>query len=153
MQRVFQGVLAVALALMAGAPAEAGNNANSPAGAGRGSHGGRTHARKVRKPERIRKRGPRHYHRRHGKRFRYGYYYSGRHHRHWTHRWYSNRYRCYFYWCPSLRCYYHWCASRTAYYPVSYINFSLPAGINDEDLVMDGIPADETEIPPVPEDE
>jgi hypothetical protein len=143
MQRVFQGVLAVALALMAGGPVEAGNNANGSAGAGRGSHGGRAHARKVRKPERIRKRGPRHYHRRHGKRFRYGYYYSGRHHRHWTHRWYSNRYRRYFYWC----------ASRTAYYPVSYINFSLPAGISEEDLVMDGIPEDEAEIPPVPEDE
>jgi hypothetical protein len=60
------------------------------------------------------------YHRRHGKKFAHGYYYPGKHHRHWGNRCWDRRLGCWTYWCPSVCCYYYWCQPACCYYPVTY---------------------------------
>ena len=60
------------------------------------------------------------YHLRYGKRFRFGWYFRGFGHRHWTRCVWIPRYRTYCYWCPCTLQYYYWCQPRNCYYPVTY---------------------------------
>jgi hypothetical protein len=168
MLRIFKSALAVALVLAVGSMAEARGRGNNSSNGSRGDRStvrrdtvrdndrvsGQTTTRdrkvsprKVSKPERIGKGGARDYYQRHGKRFRYGYYYPGRNHKHWTHRWYSHRHHCYYYWCPSRRCYYFWSGKRNGYYPVSSID---QIGADGD---QDGDDDEGDEDPPTPEEE
>ncbi len=54
----------------------------------------------------------------HGVRYRDGYFYSGRHHSHWSHRTWDPVYRRYNYYDPYVRSYYYYDAVRLGYYPV-----------------------------------
>jgi hypothetical protein len=66
------------------------------------------------------------YHLRHGKKFRGGYCYCGRHHKHWTHRYWWGRYGCFTYWCPCTLAWYYWYGPDNCYYPVSFIEEAVP---------------------------
>jgi hypothetical protein len=68
----------------------------------------------------------RNYGRTHGRSFRYGTYYQGRNHYHWSHYCWWARYGCYAYWCPSTNCYYYWSETASCYYPVSYAEVVAP---------------------------
>src|SRR5262245_57986704 len=72
----------------------------------------------VKKSVTVSHRGHSHgYHRTHGVRYSGGYYYSGRHHKHWGHKVWDVRYgRCH-YWEPTLRVYYYYSPGYDAYYP------------------------------------
>jgi hypothetical protein len=66
------------------------------------------------------------YHVKFGTSFKFGNFYRGREHFHWT-KWYWNpTYRCYFYWCPSTCCYYYWSEPSCCYFPISYIPYAAP---------------------------
>jgi hypothetical protein len=67
------------------------------------------------------------YHLKYGTRFKGGYSYKGKHHRHWTHRYWWGKYGCYTYYCPSSRCWYYWYQPAHCYYPCSYIDSATPA--------------------------
>jgi hypothetical protein len=60
------------------------------------------------------------YHLTHGVSFKYGYYYKGKEHHHWSSNCWSERYGCTIYWCPCTCCWYYWCQPYDCYYPVSY---------------------------------
>jgi hypothetical protein len=60
------------------------------------------------------------YHQTHGVSFKYGYYYKGKGHHHWSQSYWSPRYGCTIYWCPATSCWYYWCQPYDCYYPVSY---------------------------------
>ena len=60
------------------------------------------------------------YYKVHGKCFKGGYYYRGRHHCHWGHRCWCPTYKRYKYWDCGLRCYYSWCPKRCCYYPCGF---------------------------------
>jgi hypothetical protein len=62
-------------------------------------------------------------------RFDYGYFYSGREHRHWTYRYYWADYGCECYYCPYTYCWYYWYAPRSCYYPVNYIRYATPVRV------------------------
>jgi hypothetical protein len=66
------------------------------------------------------KRFGKNYHLRHGKRFRFGWYFKGFWHRHWTRCVWNPRYRTYCYWCPCTLQWYYWCQPQGCYYPVTY---------------------------------
>ncbi len=66
------------------------------------------------------------YHERYGTKFKYGYYYKGHDHHHWTYRYWYGRYGCYCYYCPSTYCWYYWYPTDNCYYPVSYIKTATP---------------------------
>jgi hypothetical protein len=99
------------------------------------------------------KRFSKRYHWRHGKRFRFGWYYPGFWHRQWTRCVWIPRYRTYCYWDPYTTQYYYWCQPRNCYYPVTYCptgsyNYeysgpSAPAGYTDCDTcpVQQPVPA------------
>jgi hypothetical protein len=63
-----------------------------------------------------------------GIKFGKGYYYKGKAHYHWSKRYYSSKWRSWFFYDPSVRVWYYWSGTRTAYYPVSYINTVAPSG-------------------------
>jgi hypothetical protein len=75
--------------------------------------------------------------RRHGTRFAGGYCYKGRHHCHWTHRCWWDRYGCCTYWCPSAQSWYYWYETDRCFYPVSYIETATP----EEEEKPEGFPA------------
>jgi hypothetical protein len=58
--------------------------------------------------------------------FRYGVYYSGKTHYHWTKRYYSARWRNWFFWDPRTQVWYYWYATGARYYPVSVITTYTP---------------------------
>ena len=60
------------------------------------------------------------YYRVHGKSFKGGYYYTGRHHRHWEYRVWSPVYKRYHYWDPYVRCFYYYYPTCDCYYPITY---------------------------------
>lgn len=62
----------------------------------------------------------------HGKSFKYGYYFPGKFHRHWAHYIWSAKHGCYLFWCPLSHAYYYWSAAAGGYYPVSYIAHAAP---------------------------
>jgi hypothetical protein len=64
-----------------------------------------------------------------GTRFDYGYFYSGRDHRHWTYSCYWPDYGCDCYYCPYSVTWYYWYAPRACYYPVSYIRYASPVRV------------------------
>jgi hypothetical protein len=78
------------------------------------------------------------YNLKYGTKFSRGYYYKGRHHRHWSYRYWSYGHRCWYYYDPCCRCCYYWCATDSCYYPTSCIDNSPPtendlvAEVNDE---------------------
>jgi hypothetical protein len=61
-----------------------------------------------------------------GRKFKYGYYYQGKQHRHWSKWYYSSTYKCPIYWCGSTSAWYYWCAPKACYYPVSYVSYAAP---------------------------
>jgi hypothetical protein len=69
------------------------------------------------------------YVRRFGTRFDYGYFYSGREHRHWTYSCYWTDYGCDCHYCPYTACWYYWYASGSCYYPVSYSRYATPTKV------------------------
>jgi hypothetical protein len=66
------------------------------------------------------------YHETYGTKFKYGYYYKGYDHHHWTYSYWWSKYGCYTYWCPSTSCWYYWYPREERYYPVSYISTATP---------------------------
>jgi hypothetical protein len=66
------------------------------------------------------------YHVKYGTQFKFGHFYSGREHYHWSKWFWNYKYGCYFYWCPSTCCYYYWYQPSCCYYPVSYIPYATP---------------------------
>jgi hypothetical protein len=93
---------------------QAGAPRGGPAGTAHGAHREGGHARAARGaflPN---------YHLTHGRPFRHGYNYPGRHHAHWAYTRFDVRYGCTLYYDPELECYYYWCEPDDCYYPVSY---------------------------------
>lgn len=70
--------------------------------------------------------GSKEYFKTHGVNFKFGCYYPGRHHCHWSHFCWSSKYNCNCYWCPSSSCYYYWYEPGCCYYPLSYISYAQP---------------------------
>jgi hypothetical protein len=107
MRRFFLGVAAVVVGLALVATAEAETK-----GAGF--------------PRHTYSRGSRPYHELHGTKFKGGYFYKGKDHRHWTYRYWWKKFGCYTYWCPSTSCWYYYYPREDCYYPVSYIMTATP---------------------------
>jgi hypothetical protein len=119
MRRFLMGLALTVTALVAADTAEAGGSRGKSAGNSRGrSYNSRgnysSHDSHY------------NYHHDYGTRFSHGYYYYGRNHDHWTHRYYWPRYGCDCYWCPSTSCWYYWCEPRCCYLPVSCIEYAPP---------------------------
>jgi hypothetical protein len=66
------------------------------------------------------------YFRDHGHRFKYGWYYEGRHHRHWIWSYYNRLWRTTFYFDRALGGYYYWSQNDNRFYPLSYIDEAPP---------------------------
>ena len=66
------------------------------------------------------------YYKKNGTAFKYGYYFKGKNHRHWSYGYWNARYRVYFFYEPGLRTFYYWNARQACYYPVSYITIAPP---------------------------
>jgi hypothetical protein len=79
------------------------------------------------------------YHLRHGTKFHGGYCYKGRHHHHWTHRYWWGKYGCFAYWCPSTLAWYYWYGPDNVYYPVSYIDRAIPQMESPPEDVASGV--------------
>jgi hypothetical protein len=101
------------------------------------------------------------YRQRYGTRFSHGYYYSGRHHNHWTYRCWYSRYGCECYYCPSACCWYYWSEPRNCYLPVSYIEQSRPVpvsaqafaqanAVNNVTINTGGVPVASASVVPAP---
>jgi hypothetical protein len=103
MRRFILSVAAVVLSVALAATAQAG-----PKGNGGGSHSSSS------------------YHMTHGTKFKGGYFYKGKEHSHWTHRYWYGRYGCYTYYCPSTCGWYYYYPKQECYYPVSYITTATP---------------------------
>jgi hypothetical protein len=128
--RFVVGVVTLALALSLVEVTEASQGGESKAGGGKAGT-----SNTVAKCKGGSK-GP-HYHILHGTKFKHGYYFKGKAHRHWSYCYWNACYRCYFFYEPDLSSYYYWCASQNCYYPVTYIatappvagDVFMPAGI------------------------
>ncbi len=68
------------------------------------------------------------YHLTHGVRFTHGYYFRGPYYNHFNYRYWSPRYRCYFYYYPGLG-YYYWSGQYGNFYPMSYLPVVGPSGV------------------------
>jgi hypothetical protein len=68
----------------------------------------------------------RNYHLKYGTKFKGGYYYKGKNHCHWTHKYWWGKYGCYTYYCPSSRRWYYWYQPDDCYYPCSCIASATP---------------------------
>src|SRR5262245_31676644 len=100
MWRILLSVGAVVMGLVLVAAAQAGPKGES------GSKGSSAHS----------------YHLTHGSKMKNGsYFYKGKDHFHWSHRYWFGKYGCYTYYCPSTCCWYYWYQPGDCYYPVSYI--------------------------------
>jgi hypothetical protein len=82
------------------------------------------------------------YHRTHGREEKWGWYYPGREHHHWSHIAYFPAYCTYLYYEPFLRKYYYWNRPHNAYYPVDY----APDGIYSWDVGALDLDGDDAEI-------
>jgi hypothetical protein len=58
------------------------------------------------------------------KKSNFGYFYTGRNHKHWSYCYWDYRYGCYLYWDPYVTCYYYYCVPAGCYYPASYCPYS-----------------------------
>jgi hypothetical protein len=83
------------------------------------------------------------YHLRYGTRFSHGYYYRGRNHSHWSHRYWNRRYGCWTYWDPCCSCYYYWCVPANCFYPVSYCPYSRYCW-SDSNYCVESVPVVQT---------
>src|ERR1700722_13890984 len=108
MRQLILSVAAVTLSVAPAATAEAAQKGGAPKG-NASSHN-----------------GSRDYHLTHGTKFKGGYFYKGKEHRHWTYRYWYGKYGCYTYWCPSTSCWYYYYPREERYYPVSYIATATP---------------------------
>jgi hypothetical protein len=63
-----------------------------------------------------------------GVKFSKGYYYKGRAHYHWSKRYWSPKWRSWFFYDPSVSGWYYWSGARACYYPASYITTVAPSG-------------------------
>jgi hypothetical protein len=63
-----------------------------------------------------------------GVKFTKGYYYTGRAHYHWSKRYWSPRWRSWFFFDPSVRTWYYWSGAQVRYYPINYITTVPPTG-------------------------
>jgi hypothetical protein len=45
---------------------------------------------------------------------------------HYTHRYWSSHWNCYFFWCPTDCCWYYWYPACSCYYPIEYITVYPP---------------------------
>lgn len=68
-----------------------------------------------------------HYHHRHGHQFRYGFYYRGFNHNHWTRHYWDARYGTFLYYDPYALAWYYWCAPHYTFYPVAYVPLGVYA--------------------------
>jgi hypothetical protein len=87
-----------------------------------------------------------------GSKFKYGWYFPGKYHYHWSKRWYSPSYKCWFFYCPRTYVWYYWYAPGVCYYPVTYITCAAPVVGSTPGLVsLDKLPVvPEGEAPVVP---
>jgi hypothetical protein len=99
----FMGCVAVALALAVAGTAQAKGSKGGFPPSSKGFHG-----------------GYKNYHQSYGVKFKHGYFYRGKYHRHWSHCYYDSRYRRYHYYDPCVSCYYYWEPTSSCYYPISY---------------------------------
>jgi hypothetical protein len=89
-----------------------------------------------------------------GVKFRYGYYYKGIGHRHWSQRYYSAAWRSWFFFCPATRVWYYWCAARASYLPSDCVTIAAPTVMAAPVSVTVNPPSSTppTEVPPPDED-
>jgi hypothetical protein len=66
------------------------------------------------------------YLKKHGRHFKHGWYYAGRHHRHWAWSYYNPRWRTTFYFDPAVETYFYWYAPLGRFYPESYLEVAPP---------------------------
>jgi hypothetical protein len=138
MRQLLFGMAAIGLALAL----TTNVNAGGPGGKTSHSHSSGTHTSKGsgNNHRDYHRDNHRDYHLTHGSRFKDGsYFYKGKDHNHWSHRYWYGRYGCYTYWCPSTSCWYYWYAPTECYYPVSclptytptaeYAPVSVPSGV------------------------
>ncbi len=85
------------------------------------------------------------YHRDHGKRFKYGWWYHGHSHPHWSHHYWDNRYGAYLYFDPGVQVWYWWCTPHYRFYPVTY----LPVGLTYSSDYVEN-PKPPAQPPPAP---
>jgi len=83
---------------------------HSPSGPASGKHGpaGPGHAGQTKA-----------YHQTHGVRTARGWHFPGRHHHHWSHRVWNERFRRYHYFEPTLRVFYYYDPQQDGFYPVT----------------------------------
>jgi len=63
------------------------------------------------------------YHLIYGTQFKYGIYYPGSYHNHWSQVYFSPFYGCNVFVCPYTMVKYYWCPPANCYYPISYVPF------------------------------
>ena len=63
------------------------------------------------------------YHQLYGTQFKYGTYYPGIQHNHWSQVYFSPFYGCNVFVCPYTMVKYYWCPPANCYYPISYVPF------------------------------
>jgi hypothetical protein len=114
-------ILSLAVAGAARADGSRGHSTSHPSGTGRGSSMSRSgDSRHYDTRRGDFKDYYKDYHLTHGVSFKYGYFFKGKEHYHWSYSCWSERYGCNIYWCPCTCCYYYWCQPYDCYYPVSY---------------------------------
>ena len=126
MRRILLSVAAIGLALALTGTADAGKSGGKASGSQRSMSRSRSRS----------------YHEEHGTKFKGGYFYRGREHSHWTHRYWWGKYGCYTYFCPSTRCWYYWYQQDNCYYPCSYIGSATPVA----ETAPVGVPSGVTQI-------
>jgi hypothetical protein len=85
------------------------------------------------------------------------YAYKGLHHRHWTRKFFSPRWRCWLWFCPCTEVWYYWCGSRGYFLEVRYLVVSAPSTMDPDSTIeqppeADQVPeATQEEVPDLPE--
>jgi hypothetical protein len=93
------------------------------------------------------------YHLKHGHRFRFGVYYNGFRHFHWSRVYWDARYGTHLYFDPYTAQYYYWCAPHYRFYPVTYVPlgvYSFPVVPNPQPpaVAVPPPPAFDPNVPP-----
>ena len=73
-----------------------------------------------------------HYYVNHGHQFSHGWYYTGRHHCHWSYHYWYVSFGCWIYYDPDLYCWYYFCVPLDCYYPISYCPYSTYSWVGDD---------------------
>jgi len=69
------------------------------------------------------------YHLTHGVKFKFGFYYQGYGHNHWSYHYWDTRYGAYLYFDSYVNQYFYWCAPHFRFYPITYVplgTFAFP---------------------------